>query len=399
MGESAGELYVRVTIDPVLTYVAHAINNSPAESIKKACRGFYTQEELTIAKEILWKVGDEDELPPYTRRRDVGKVVDDLVSGIQKLDAADKLPDFAVGPLGLGRVPKATPAEMHPISVCERLNKLEARVHQLDDLEVRMNDAEGLLKKVTPTYAAVAASPPHSAPSMVASLVPPRQSVTPATAAAAAAAVSSSTTAPSAMAAQRPPHLFAPPAAAVGGLVVKLPPPRLSAKATKQPTRRPPPSASLPDHYGSRASLVSTVPSHHDEGFEYSAAEQSQRRRRKNRDTRKTVTGSSLAYAGKLTGAPEPSRDIFVYRTIKGTQEQDIHEYLESKNVDPRTISEVSNEDAKFSSFKVELKVSDIDTVLKADFWPQGICVRRFYRPRSSSEKENNKHYGSKPNT
>ena len=41
------------------------------------------------------------------------------------------------------------------------------------------------------------------------------------------------------------------------------------------------------------------------------------------------------------------------------------------------------NDDALFNSFKVDIKMSDMAEVLDADFWPIGIHVRRFYKPKT----------------
>lgn len=80
--------------------------------------------------------------------------------------------------------------------------------------------------------------------------------------------------------------------------------------------------------------------------------------------------------------APEPSRDIFVYRVAKGTSEKDIQEYMADNNVNVRSIELVSLDVAKFSSFKVELRKSDLNRALEAEFWPTGVCVRKYFKTR-----------------
>ena len=51
--------------------------------------------------------------------------------------------------------------------------------------------------------------------------------------------------------------------------------------------------------------------------------------------------------------------------------------------VQPRKVEKVSNIDAKFSSFKVEIKITDVEKVIDANFWPTGIYVRMFYTPKT----------------
>jgi len=124
----------------------------------------------------------------------------------------------------------------------------------------------------------------------------------------------------------------------------------------------------------SQLSLTSNIshPSHASQGFQY------QNRRTRPKATH--ITGTSRS--DKIRGAPEPSRDIFVYRVAKGTSEKDIQEYMADNNVNVRSIELVSLDVAKFSSFKVELRKSDLNRALEAEFWPTGVCVRTYFKTR-----------------
>ena len=137
--ESTEPDMAKVIINPVLTYIAHSIDNSPPEYIKKCCHDFYSSEELFQAKDILWKYGDKSVLPQYFRRRDtagrsgIDATLSDIIQGVQNLDEAGELPRFAVDAVGLHRIPKATPSETSSVSICERLAKLEARMNSNED--------------------------------------------------------------------------------------------------------------------------------------------------------------------------------------------------------------------------------------------------------------------------
>ena len=124
----------------------------------------------------------------------------------------------------------------------------------------------------------------------------------------------------------------------------------------------------------SQLSLTSNIshPSHASQGFQY------QNRRTRPKATH--ITGTSRS--DKIRGAPEPSRDIFVYRVAKGTSEKDIQEYMADNNVNVRSIERVSLDVAKFSSFNVELKKSDLNRALKTEFWPTSVCVRKYFKTR-----------------
>jgi hypothetical protein len=52
----------------------------------------------------------------------------------------------------------------------------------------------------------------------------------------------------------------------------------------------------------------------------------------------------------------------------------------------------VSNEEAKFNSFKLQVKSSDVSFVrmfLREDLWPEGVCIRRYYY-RNKNKNMNN---------
>ena len=53
-------------------------------------------------------------------------------------------------------------------------------------------------------------------------------------------------------------------------------------------------------------------------------------------------------------------------------------------DIEAKGVTKVSNIEAKYASLKVEVKMSSMDTLLAADFWPTGVCVRRFYQSRNT---------------
>ena len=61
----------------------------------------------------------------------------------------------------------------------------------------------------------------------------------------------------------------------------------------------------------------------------------------------------------KVRGAPEPSRDVFVYRVQSDITVGDISSYVEDKNVEVRNVIQKSQEGSKFMSFQVTVKVTD----------------------------------------
>jgi hypothetical protein len=162
----------KIVLNPVLTYITSSFNNSPMplELIRKCCHEYYTLDELVRAKELLWKVGEANLLPPFKRRRDgptrpeTDAVLEDLTNGIQKLGENDQIPHFAVDAIGLNRVPRVMPSEMNPISMCERLVSLEQRMKAAEEV-MSLNVGRALqieenVSRMT-SYAAVAGRTPQ----------------------------------------------------------------------------------------------------------------------------------------------------------------------------------------------------------------------------------------------
>jgi len=65
---------------------------------------------------------------------------------------------------------------------------------------------------------------------------------------------------------------------------------------------------------------------------------------------------------------------------VKDTHSDDIKLYMVVNTVDVRSIDCVSNDNATYCSFKVEIKVSDLSKVLDGEFWPSGVHVIRSLR-------------------
>jgi len=60
-------------------------------------------------------------------------VVNDIISGISKLDEQDKLPHFAVEVVALNRLSNCIPAETNAINMCDRMCKLELRMKAAEE--------------------------------------------------------------------------------------------------------------------------------------------------------------------------------------------------------------------------------------------------------------------------
>ena len=58
-------------------------------------------------------------------------------------------------------------------------------------------------------------------------------------------------------------------------------------------------------------------------------------------------------------------------------------QYMTKRDINVCNIDQTSNDESRFKSNKVTVKVSDLIKVLMPDFWPKGVHVRRWYKPRA----------------
>ena len=67
-----------------------------------------------------------------------------------------------------------------------------------------------------------------------------------------------------------------------------------------------------------------------------------------------------------------------MYRAENDALESEIECHVKDSGIVPRSVETVSHADAMYKSFKLTVSVNDMGKVLDADFWPEGIMVRRY---------------------
>ena len=133
-----------------------------------------------------------------------------------------------------------------------------------------------------------------------------------------------------------------------------------------------------------RRDIVSVNTTDTDNGFLYQPREV---RRMRKQQSHSAVVGTREAN-GRFRGAQAPSRDIFVYRVENDALESEIECHFKDNGIVPRSVETVSHADAMYKSFKLTVSVNDMGKVLDADFWPEGIMVRRYRTTQSPKWRE-----------
>ena len=138
-GKEEKGVYVRGPIvQPLLAYIAFSMNSGSTDSIKRAVLGHFSTSQINDAKDVVWseKIAD-NLLGTRTKRRNTSARseteanVQDIIDALKLLDRDEKMPLFVVDYLSLSIIPRSHPEELNDISLCDRLNRLEEKMSNL----------------------------------------------------------------------------------------------------------------------------------------------------------------------------------------------------------------------------------------------------------------------------
>ena len=350
-----------VLINEVLWYADQHRHAASKESILKVLACNFSLDDLNDAKCLLLsKYGDQVN-PERKKNRKCSqnrtekmKVCEDIVDSLFDLDLADQINVTCVA-LDWKKTVKVSPEETPDLMLAEKVVEMEAKFKLFEDALSEMKARQLVLEeKSTPLMSEVVAGKPHSA----ITAPPTKQPVI----------------LPNSC--QRPMSQNNVPSANRNVSSSENNVPENSASVTSSNSQAQG-SISLPGgdfilpreqrRRQLRQSRQQLGGNNRANGQRQSGAHQS----------RRTVVGQSGQENG-LRSTPAPSRDFFVYRVHKEDTTDVMKSFLQSKNVTVRDITLKSHSESKFNSYKLSVAVSDIDTVTNPEFWPSGICIRRW---------------------
>lgn len=348
-----------VICDVVLAYLAHSLENSSAGHVKNVCCQHFSSDEIVRARDTLWEEVDEAFLPKMVRRHNLNTMkgieltVADIIAAFSKMESEGCSPQFMLNYGDIGRLPLSKPSETCSVSMCDRLIKLEARLEATENMvaiqQGKVADVREELDRMSKepySYADICSGGLWEMPKQKKHGAGNQFSL------------------------PRPNHDAEKPRRANGIA-------QASGDGDTRPKQLFP--VSKTGHSGSLQSLASHTPSLHADGFEYP---KDQRKRKR----RQVVKGKKDAKDGGLRVAPEPSRDIFVYRLMKDTTEVEVTEYMTKNEMVPRAVTKVSNQNSKLASFRVEVKASLLKAALDPNSWPENVYVRRYWKRNTDVE-------------
>ena len=127
-------------INELLCYAAYYMNNSNLNNIKTIIRSFYSTDDLSNAKKLLWDLCHEF-LDPFIERRNTENRssrdanISDIFDALRKLDGLEKIPVFVARDMSM--VPDRQPEKLNMVSIINRLSTLEKNMADFDNVVLK----------------------------------------------------------------------------------------------------------------------------------------------------------------------------------------------------------------------------------------------------------------------
>ena len=335
---STPPVHAGVLINTALATTWVALQSNPADAVTKSLAQLFSSDTIKEAKKILWDACSDAVIGKRKSRRDTMERTEtfahskDIVSAMLKLDQNSALPIIAVNALDVHRMP----------TLCKEVSNEATAMRDahrgMEPLAQRLTGVEDLCSELKVMVASLSEQVARSSPTLYPTLQIPKEKPLP---------------------------------------------------STKQRNHKPVNQAVRNE--GTKESHVPPAPqgkSYVD--FAAEAADGDDDWTKVGKKRTKIIKGTQES-CGRFQGAPEPKRDLFVYRVSKECEPDDIRAMLKAKNCEVEDITVMSKAEAKFRSFKVSLKVSLVATLLSEEFpWPLGVRVRRFYKRSNTGKKDSN---------
>ena len=92
-------------------------------------------------------------------------------------------------------------------------------------------------------------------------------------------------------------------------------------------------------------------------------------------------------------GAPPPKIDFFLSRVQSTAKYQEVLQYITFHGITDFELTQVSNADSKFKSFKLSVDVRDKYKVMDPSVWPTGVAIEKW---RSKMNSYNSHSYNNR---
>ena len=91
-------------------------------------------------------------------------------------------------------------------------------------------------------------------------------------------------------------------------------------------------------------------------------------------------------------GAPPPKINFFLSRIQHTARYQEIVEYITYHGISDFELTQVSNTDSKYKSYKLSVDVRDKELIMDPSVWPAGVVIEK-WRQKNMSYNSNGSHF------
>ena len=110
-----------------------------------------------------------------------------------------------------------------------------------------------------------------------------------------------------------------------------------------------------------------------------------ERKKRKN-NKRNVIMGTSSKTNCAIKGAPEPNRDLFIFRLDPETTDESLKKYIVDNGISIKELELKSNAKAMFKSYRLRVPKSQFARLLDGNMWPEGVGIRKYFSPATDVE-------------
>ena len=366
------------------------------------------------AKDMLWSKSNTSIIGKKMQRKDTQvrpekeAHIQDIICALGKLDRVESLPCFAIDAYSLDLIPKSSPEELNNISLVDRLNSIESKFTKFQEIldkticeNIQLRDrVDKLQTEITPTYATTLLK--NVAPT----IMNRKQSATNEEAKTGSATNCKETeTSWNSRVQNNLPGSTQSISTREIATCNNMPKTGPSEMRIPDISRR-----SNPRGRGSMLSnrLSRTNPWRSEQSldrestFSFKSTKENselntshdgfmepthfiRKRWKEEQRRRKIITGKAAprTVGSTFRGAPEPKRDLFVYRVDKSTTSADLKLHISDFGFNIISLECISNEMAKFKSFKLSVPLSEFNDLFNESIWPYGVRIRKYITPRS----------------
>ena len=359
-------------INELLCYATNYIHNSTLLNIKKIIEMFYSGEEVSTAKSLLWDLRGGNLAPIIDRKTTIKRTgtaanIDDIFDALLKLDAEQDLPIFVAR--DVERIPDRQPEQLNILTVIDRLSKIEHSLKVQDEAVTNFGFEMFTIKDVLEQHS-------KKIENFEDKTNPANNHQVKKTDSNKNAGYSTSDSSNTNK--ENKDNIKDIQADydkdVINNNKISSHSNHESADDTKNVLMK---IKRFEDEMLLRTPDIKQIDpaNDDDEGFQLYESRSARRRRLQNESP--------------FEGAPLPQKIVFVNRIAKGNSKTIVN-HLNKNNIKSQEIEMVSHPDAKFKSFKVKIFTNDLNKVLGRDFWPSGVNARMWKQNKSVFFNNNN---------